>query len=147
MTTTQQDVEELYSSLSDERLAAIALRGGLTPDAERAMKRELQRRGISDLSSWRKEIEQDVVRLESKREAKVETFGRVRRWRNRFVYFISGLVAFYGVYLLLVPKAKPDGEDGGFLILFGAALAIGTWIASKIQKAWQERVLLKPWWR
>lgn len=45
--------KERYAELDDETLAVILIEGNLTPKAEQALKEELSKRGIEDVSSFK----------------------------------------------------------------------------------------------
>lgn len=47
-----------YSQLPDDELARIALSGQLVPEAREALTAELQKRGISDLSGYKRDLEE-----------------------------------------------------------------------------------------
>lgn len=45
--------KERYAELDDETLACILIEGNLTPEAEQALKEELSKRGIDDVSAFK----------------------------------------------------------------------------------------------
>lgn len=52
---------ERYKSLPDDDLARLALYEDLTPAARDAITEELEARGLRDLSSFRKQFEEDAI--------------------------------------------------------------------------------------
>jgi hypothetical protein len=147
MSATEQELRDLYASLPDERLAAMALRGKLTPDADRAMAAELQRRGISDLSPWKQEIDRDVAVLDDRRERHLNRASFARFFLGGVWYGLAILLAGFGAFTLV---AHP--EEGGWilgLILMGLAAAMAgvIWLLLKIDRLWLEKFVLRPWWR
>jgi hypothetical protein len=147
MDTTDQELAELYASLPDERLAAIGLRGGLTPAADRAMALELQRRGITDLSPWREQIERDFAKLDARREKNLKGYSLMRTLTSGVFYGLAVIGASYGIYVLLMPQEESERGLGAILIILAAVFAAGTWLVSRIERFWHERVLFRPWWR
>jgi hypothetical protein len=49
---------EYYGHLADDELARIALTDELVPEAQQALKEELQKRGLTDLSEYKRALEQ-----------------------------------------------------------------------------------------
>lgn len=131
-----------YAALSDDELAGIALTSQLTEVAQECLDAELARRGIADLSPFRRERDKTIEGLEAKRDVRVQVATRTAVWSRRVSYTISAWIFLYGAYLLV-----GRGSDEGFLfMLLGLFLLPVSWALIKINQLWQVHVLNRRWW-
>jgi hypothetical protein len=54
----EPEFRERYSRMADDELARIALESELVPEAQKTLKEELQKRGLSDLSKYEAALKQ-----------------------------------------------------------------------------------------
>ena len=132
-----------YKHLHDEALIDIALRSELLPEAEAALRAELQSRGISDLSSHREVKEFELEAQDRLREQHLTHRAKVLKWRTRFLYVMSALSLAWGIALYVRHDPAKSPEDGGLFILGAPLLAVFGFLSHWASKAWDERVLYR----
>jgi hypothetical protein len=79
---------ELYRRLPDDELARIALANHLLPEAERALTGELQRRGLTDLSEYKKALEESAAASSPERQMELLT-----QMKQAYVEWLFAVVA------------------------------------------------------
>lgn len=110
---------ERYAELDDETLASILLGGNLVPEAEKALKEELSKRGIDDVSTFR----DPVVEMDRQRyREEMKALRAMPRWR-RISVLLSCFVmlAFLGQALLL-PAGYVDEHYGAIIAIIEVAI-------------------------
>ena len=136
---------ELYSRLADDELARIALENHLVPEAHEALAVELQKRGLNDLSEYKRNFEEAATAssvetgrapIERSRDEWLFAFAACLMavllplqfeyaglpHLNRVELVIGGLVIALSCFLGL--RARRKGSDKGFLLKFVLPLVL-----------------------
>jgi len=132
-----------YTQLSDDELAELALHGELLSEAQEVLAAELEKRGIKDLSIFRKRIEADAAIVEEDRQGRLERSLRVVRWRSIAFCILAGLIFVFALLQLLLPQWKHGRDDVALCIGLGVAILALTWIDSKLSRFWYEKVIFR----
>lgn len=98
MPDTQQ-LQEYYRGLSDDDLARIALTAELTPEAREIIAQELKGRGLTDLSGFKRQMEEDAVVTNAARYNEV-SWEMERRWKLSIIMAGVVICAWIGAALL-----------------------------------------------
>jgi hypothetical protein len=80
--------------------------------AQDCLDAELARRGIADMSPFRKERDEVIEGLEAKRSVRVQFANRTSIWARRFLYTVSAWAFVYSAFLLI-----GRGSDESFLFM------------------------------
>lgn len=92
------DIKKHYAELDDESLAFLLAGGNLVPEAEQALKEELSKRGIDDVSAFKDPADQD---LQVFRED-VDELKAMPLWRRLSVVLSwFAVLAFFGQEIYL----------------------------------------------
>jgi hypothetical protein len=115
----RQQFHEHYRQLTDDELARIALAGDLVPEADEALRFELSRRGLIDLSSYKRSLEEaaDLQGAARQMEFQAAT-GR------RFAESMLVLVACVGATTLPLILTLHPRDANALTICLGVSLVI-----------------------
>jgi hypothetical protein len=130
-----------YSRLHDDELIHLSLTRELTPEAQDALRAELQERGITDLSSHERTFHHEAQAEDQHREKQILFKQKIVRWRTWFIYLGAALACSRGAYLLLRPNLERPGDDGGLLITMGIAMFLFGWGTSFLSRIWSKHVI------
>jgi hypothetical protein len=133
--------QQHYAQLHDDELVEIALNRELTPEATEALKAELARRGITDLSAQRASLQQERSAEVAHLGAKVARDHRRIAWRTRFLCVIAASSCAYGAYRLANPNPERPGDDGGLMLALGVAMFLFAGASSWLSRRWSQHVL------
>jgi hypothetical protein len=135
---TKQQLQEHYQRLSNDDLARIALTAELTPEAREIISQELHTRGLTDLSSFKRQMEEDAVVTNPARYNQVSLDMELRLKRS---IAVGGLVATAWVGAALLPIAilgsdRPEsiGTRLQVLGILGALLALSLFLGLRARR-------------
>lgn len=98
---------EYYSRLADDELARIALQDQLVPEAQDAITDELQKRGLSDLSEYKRALDESAAASSVENELQIQV--RMKRQVSEWVFvFLAWASAIASPFILV---AGPDGSE------------------------------------
>jgi hypothetical protein len=135
--------QQHYAQLHDDELVAIALNRELMPEASEALKTELARRGITDLSAQQAERQQERSAEVAHLGAKVARQHQVIAWRTRCLCVIAAACCAYGAYRLANPNPERPGDDGGLMLALGVAMFLFAGASSWLSRRWSQKVLYR----
>ena len=96
----RKQLRQHYKRLSADDLARIALSADLTREAAAIIKEELQSRGLTDLSAFKRQMEEDALLTNPARYNEV-SWQMERRW-NRFI-LVAGVVSMAWLFAATFP--------------------------------------------
>ena len=138
---TTSEFLEYYGTLSDDALIHIVLTRELLPDAAFALKTELVRRGISDLSTQREEMVLEAAAQEQAWQTDMNRRAKISAYGNKFLYGLGFLMLGYGIFRIFVKD--PGGQDDTIMAVVGPVIIIGAWLRAKLAAIWYEKVLFR----
>jgi hypothetical protein len=121
-----QQFRAYYRHLADDELARIALESELVPEARRALTDELQYRGLTDLSGYKRALDEAAL------YRKVENQGRAAQmplhWLTLFFLLIARMIApFLRSTLPSVVDALKISAVSAVLTLFGCYVVVNAY--------------------
>ena len=125
---------EHYAHLHDDELIHLALTRELVPEAIAALQAELAKRGITDLSAHRIELQRELVDEEVSRQARISVISL----GALISYIASAAICLYGVYLVAA-----QNDDGVGTLKLGIGLFLITFFWSWAQYLWRKHVLYR----
>ena len=135
------DFKQHYSNLHNDELIELALSRQLVPEAQQALKEELKKRGINDLSSHKTAIVNEISAAENVRQKRLSHHRKVIGWRTKAFYVFGLISIIYGLYGMFIQS--PPNTDRFIFTLLGVVVVIFAWFGSIIDKLWAKYVLYR----
>lgn len=128
----KQQFGEHYRRLADDELARLALENHLVADAKEALADELKRRKISDLSEYKKTLDESKAQRTAARELQFQSNG-LQQFRLWALVCIAWLLAVAGPFIF---AANPHDSNSLKVCLLGVLLiAFSCYLGIKAQRA------------
>lgn len=108
-------LSEHYHQLADDELARIALSGNLMPEAQEALAIELRERGMTDLSEYKRALEEAAAASSPAREAEYQAQMQ-QKFSEAALVFAAWLMAV-ALPFIIASSTRPTGSNA--LKLYG----------------------------
>jgi hypothetical protein len=132
----RQQFREYYGRLADDELARIALSNHLVPEAQEALTDEMQKRGLTDLTEYKRALDEAAAASSPERQLEI-TAGMKRELTEWVLVFMAWVLALVLPFAWLASPNRSDAFQ--FTLMATPFIAVSCYLGIKARREGSRR--------